>query len=70
LSAVFLWLARTWSAAPVRTVERFSLLSRYRDNNDYAEQLSVSDSKKTVKTLLDEAGVTVTRFVRLEIGEQ
>jgi elongation factor Ts len=34
------------------------------------EQASVSDSKKTVKALLDEAGVTVTRFVRFEVGQQ
>ncbi|OHV01128.1 translation elongation factor Ts [Mycobacterium talmoniae] len=33
------------------------------------EQSSVSDSKKTVKALLDEAGVTVTRFVRFEVGQ-
>ncbi|HEU4362010.1 MAG TPA: translation elongation factor Ts [Mycobacterium sp.] len=33
------------------------------------EQASVSDSKKTVKALLDEAGVTVTRFVRFEVGQ-
>ena len=33
------------------------------------EQPSVSDNKKTVKTLLDEAGVTVTRFVRFEVGQ-
>ena len=32
------------------------------------EQPSVSDSKKTVKALLDEAGVTVTRFARFEVG--
>jgi len=34
------------------------------------EQPSVADSKKTVKALLDEAGVTVTRFVRFEVGQQ
>jgi elongation factor Ts len=34
------------------------------------EQPSVSDSKKTVKALLDDAGVTVTRFVRFEVGQQ
>jgi elongation factor Ts len=34
------------------------------------EQPSVSDSKKSVKALLDEAGVTVTRFVRFEVGQQ
>jgi elongation factor Ts len=33
------------------------------------EQPSVSDNKKTVKTLLDDAGVTVTRFVRFEVGQ-
>lgn len=32
------------------------------------EQQSVQDSKKTVKALLDDAGITVTRFVRLEVG--
>ena len=34
------------------------------------EQPSVSDSKKTVKALLDDAGVTVTRFARFEVGQQ
>ncbi|NIJ13575.1 elongation factor Ts [Saccharomonospora amisosensis] len=34
------------------------------------EQPSVTDSKKTVKALLDAAGVTVTRFVRFEVGQQ
>ena len=34
------------------------------------EQPSVSDNKKTVKALLDEAGVNVTRFVRFEVGQQ
>lgn len=33
------------------------------------EQASVSDNKKTVKALLDVAGVTVTRFVRFEVGQ-
>ncbi|BBY21565.1 translation elongation factor Ts [Mycobacterium stomatepiae] len=33
------------------------------------EQPSVSDNKNTVKALLDEAGVTVTRFVRFEVGQ-
>jgi elongation factor Ts len=33
------------------------------------EQPSVSDNKKTVKALLDEAGVRVTRFVRFEVGQ-
>ncbi len=33
------------------------------------EQPSVADNKKTVKALLDDAGVTVTRFVRFEVGQ-
>ncbi|MGQ0842393.1 translation elongation factor Ts [Actinokineospora sp.] len=33
------------------------------------EQSSVLDSKKTVKAVLDEAGVTVTRFARFEVGQ-
>src|SRR6476660_4665857 len=33
------------------------------------DQPSVSDNKKTVKALLDEAGVTVTRFVRFAVGQ-
>ena len=34
------------------------------------EQPSVLDSKRTVKAVLDQAGVTVTRFARFEVGEQ
>ncbi|MCT2584711.1 translation elongation factor Ts [Actinophytocola gossypii] len=33
------------------------------------EQASVQESKKTVKAVLDTAGVTVTRFARFEIGQ-
>jgi elongation factor Ts len=33
------------------------------------EQPSVSDNKKTVKQVLTEAGITVTRFVRFEVGQ-
>ena len=33
------------------------------------EQPSVQDAKKTVKALLDEAGVTVRRFARFEVGQ-
>lgn len=33
------------------------------------EQASVTDSKKTVKAVLDEAGAGVTRFVRFEVGQ-
>jgi elongation factor Ts len=33
------------------------------------EQSSVQDSKKSVKAVLDAAGVTVTRFARFEIGQ-
>jgi len=34
------------------------------------EQPSVTDPKKTVKQILDEAGVEVTRFVRFEVGQE
>lgn len=34
------------------------------------EQASVADSKKTVKQLMDEAGVTLTSFARFEVGQQ
>ncbi len=34
------------------------------------EQPSVQDSKKNVKAVLDEAGIAVTRFARLEVGEE
>jgi elongation factor Ts len=33
------------------------------------EQPSVQDNKKTVKALLDEAGVTIKRFARFEVGQ-
>ncbi|GGG69976.1 translation elongation factor Ts [Corynebacterium pelargi] len=33
------------------------------------EQASVADSKKTVKQVMDEAGVTLTGFVRYEVGQ-
>ena len=33
------------------------------------EQASVQDQKKTVRKVLDEAGLTVTRFVRFEVGQ-
>jgi elongation factor Ts len=33
------------------------------------EQPSVTDQKKTVRKVLDEAGITVTRFVRFEVGQ-
>jgi elongation factor Ts len=32
------------------------------------DQPSVQDSKKNVKTVLDEAGVTLRRFARFEVG--
>lgn len=34
------------------------------------EQASVQDSKKNVKAVLDEAGIAVTRFARIEVGEE
>ncbi|WP_412539886.1 translation elongation factor Ts [Longispora sp. K20-0274] len=33
------------------------------------EQASVTDSKKTVAQILTEAGITVTRFARIEVGQ-
>ena len=33
------------------------------------EQESVQEAKKTVKQVLDEAGVTVTRFAHFEVGQ-
>jgi elongation factor Ts len=33
------------------------------------EQASVQDSKKTVKAVVDEAGVTIRRFARFEVGQ-
>ncbi|NED61562.1 elongation factor Ts, partial [Streptomyces sp. SID10244] len=33
------------------------------------DQPSVQDSKKTVKALLDEAGVTINGFTRFEVGQ-
>ncbi|MGL4306059.1 MAG: translation elongation factor Ts [Mycobacteriaceae bacterium] len=33
------------------------------------EQSSVADSKKSVKALLDEAGIAITRFERFEVGQ-
>ncbi len=33
------------------------------------EQASVADNKKTVKQVLDEAGIQVSRFVRFEVGQ-
>jgi len=41
----------------------------YFKNNVLLEQASVLDSKKSVKALLDEAGVTVTKFVHFEVGQ-
>jgi elongation factor Ts len=38
-------------------------------DNVLLEQSSVTDNKKSVKQVLDEAGTTVTRFVRFEIGQ-
>ena len=37
-------------------------------DNVLLEQASVQDSKKTVKAVLDEAGVTVTGFAHFEVG--
>lgn len=44
-------------------------LNGFFKENVLLEQSSVSDSKKTVKALLDDAGVTVTSFARFEVGQ-
>jgi elongation factor Ts len=43
-------------------------LNGFFKDNVLLEQASVQDSKKTVRQLLEEAGVTVTRFARFEVG--
>ncbi|WP_409490286.1 translation elongation factor Ts [Amycolatopsis sp. cmx-11-12] len=44
-------------------------VNAYYKDNVLLEQPSVKDNKKTVKALLDEAGVTVSRFARFEVGQ-
>lgn len=44
-------------------------LNGFYKDNVLLDQPSVQDSKKTVQNLLDEAGVTITRFARFEVGE-
>jgi len=41
----------------------------YFKNNVLLEQSSVLDNKKSVKGVLDEAGVTVTKFAHFEVGQ-
>jgi elongation factor Ts len=43
-------------------------VNSYYKNNVLLEQASVVDNKKSVKQLLDEAGVTITRFAHFEVG--
>ncbi|KEI42962.1 translation elongation factor Ts [Saccharopolyspora rectivirgula] len=45
-------------------------LNGFFKENVLLEQPSVQDNKKTVKALLDEAGVTVTGFARFEVGQE
>ncbi|MFD5093891.1 translation elongation factor Ts [Amycolatopsis thailandensis] len=44
-------------------------VNAYYKDNVLLEQPSVKDNKKTVKALLDEAGVAVSRFARFEVGQ-
>jgi elongation factor Ts len=44
-------------------------LNGFFKENVLLDQPSVQDNKKNVKALLDEAGVTVTRFARFEVGQ-
>ncbi|PZS14876.1 MAG: elongation factor Ts [Pseudonocardiales bacterium] len=41
----------------------------YFKTNVLLEQTSVQDNKKSVQAMLDEAGVTVTRFAHFEVGQ-
>jgi len=43
-------------------------LNAFYADNVLLEQESVREAKKTVKQVLDEAGVTVTKFVHFEVG--
>jgi len=43
-------------------------LNGFFKDNVLLEQSSVQDSKKTVKAVLEEAGVAITRFAHIEIG--
>ena len=43
-------------------------LNGFFKDNVLLEQASVQDNKKTVKALLDEAGVSIKRFAHIEIG--
>jgi elongation factor Ts len=43
-------------------------LNGFFKDNVLLEQPSVQDNKKTVKAILDEAGVQITRFAHIEIG--
>ena len=54
-------------AAWARIVE--GTVNSYFKNNVLLEQPSVQDSKKTVKALLDAAGVTLTGFAHIEVGQ-
>jgi elongation factor Ts len=53
-------------AALPRIVE--GMLNGFYKDNVLLEQSAVQDNKKTVKALLDEAGVLVTGFAHFEIG--
>jgi elongation factor Ts len=55
---------------PEQTISRIvdGRLNAFYKDNVLTEQPSVQDNKKTVKALLDEAGVTLTRFARFEVG--
>jgi elongation factor Ts len=44
-------------------------LNAFFGDNVLLEQESVREAKKTVKAVLDEAGVTVTRFAHFEVGQ-
>jgi elongation factor Ts len=44
-------------------------VSGFFKDNVLLDQAAVQDAKKTVKALLEEAGVTITRFAHFEVGQ-
>ena len=51
-----------------RQIELVRRVNGYFKDVVLTEQSSVQDSRKSVKAILDEAGVTIKRFVRFEVG--
>ena len=52
-----------------RRQDRRGPAQRLLSDNVLLEQESVREAKKTVKQVLDEAGVTITKFAHFEVGQ-